>query len=471
MEAKFEELNQKYENALSLIQELQDKVKQDRRSRSKSKRRSRHSSSRHSSSRRSSSQRSQRSKSPRQTDNETTDDQTTDASDSETSTRRKTRTRHKKQNITQILKQQNKIIKSLANRTIPEDDDNSELRQLINGLSDKGLQNAFKNTQTTNLPDAPNTPKPPKLKQNRSVKSETLRNTIASLKDLFRNQFSGKESEDIDGLLRETTKLAEDGKLSIKNYYTLLKSRIQMGSPLYSEVTEHEKNNSSLKTLFNEMIPIYTNSSSYLKNLNKLNNYKPSPNTPANQILSQVKMLVSNLAGSSNATDKHEFILTHTRDKILSLFPTIAPNIIERELASNSKTMTSFTKIFLNLAPVAEIKRTNKILETKESDTENEEDNTPTTRKDDTIHIIRMTQALADRFKNLCYKCGGTSDQAHHFGRDCTLYQNKALAYYLCSTCKLGIHLPKDCQYKKKEEVNVIFEVIPDDNESNTKNA
>ena len=47
----------------------------------------------------------------------------------------------------------------------------------------------------------------------------------------------------------------------------------------------------------------------------------------------------------------------------------------------------------------------------------------------------------------ILYKCAGKSpvQAPDHKGSGCLLYQGRALASYICSQCKLGVHLNADC--------------------------
>jgi hypothetical protein len=448
-------LQEKYESALLEITTLKEQLgKSNNKSRSRSRRRS------------ISLPRSRRSSrsSTKTTDNESANIETSDASEDERNTRITTR-RSKNTKIKHVLGKHQKAIKKLAKKTVPKGEENDDLRQLINGLSNQSILDAVRNSTLPNFPNNPNHPIAPKLRTNHGASVQTLRDTITSLKDLYRNQFQGRDNEDIDGLLRSASQLAEEGKLSEKNFYQLLKSRVQMGSVLYSEISHHEKTNSSLRTLFNELVPLYSNTANYLTNLRALNEYKPPSGTPANQVLAHIKMLVTNLAGSSNATDKTDFILSHTRDKVLATYPNIAPSIIERELTNNATTMASFSKIFLNLSPsIDKNKLNNKVNETKETSLDEPLDfKIEIIPEKDTIHTIRLSSALATQLKDKCFKCGDTSKQDKHYARNCDLYRGSPLAYYLCLTCKKGVHLPRDCKYQPDDEINSIqIEIIPD---------
>ena len=71
-------------------------------------------------------------------------------------------------------------------------------------------------------------------------------------------------------------------------------------------------------------------------------------------------------------------------------------------------------------------------------------------------------------------KCGNESRQPPHYGRDCEMYAGKALAYYLCNQCMIGVHLPRDCQQSNTSvhsvTQNIQFEEIPEDQDSDQKN-
>ena len=88
---------------------------------------------------------------------------------------------------------------------------------------------------------------PPNLESNEGAPADNLKNSIQSLRDVFKLQFAGKPGEDIEGFFVTANKLAEGSKLSVDQYYTLLKSRALMGSTLYNEIKLSEETNSSIK--------------------------------------------------------------------------------------------------------------------------------------------------------------------------------------------------------------------------------
>ena len=388
-------------------------------------------------------------------------DADTDYSDTETSeasTSDKKKHRKKKDSLTRLLKTHQTILKELGSA----ETNSVKLNQLLNGLSDTNLDQVIKSSGQS-VPTVPNPPVAPNLSNNDNAKVSVLKEAITSLKDLYRNQFSGVPGEDLVGFLNTTGTLAKDSHLSRAQFYTLLKSRVVMGSNLYNEISFHENVDSSLKTLYKELIPLYSNFSNYATVLHKLNTYRPAQNTPANQILAQIKNLVLDLSSySTNSKNKKDFIFQMCRNKVLELYPFIAPQLLERETMTNSSSMSDFSNIFLSLAPLIEHNN-------KRNKTVHETRDTPPAvnhESEHTVHVIKLTPSLAAKFADRCFKCGNQSSQPDHKARDCTLYQNCALAYYVCSKCRSGVHLPRDCKNKPAENVNSIkIEIIPEEPE------
>ena len=388
-----------------------------------------------------------------------TDISDTESSEPSSSTGKKHR--KKKDSLTRLLKTHQTILKELGN---PEAN-SVKLNQLLNGLSETNLDQVIKSSGQS-VPDVPNPPSPPNLSNNENAKIGTLKEAITSLKDLYRSQFSGTQGEDLVGFLNTTGTLAKDSKLSRAQFYTLLKSRVTMGSNLYNEISFHENVDSSLKTLFKELVPLYSNFSNYATVLHKLNTYRPAQNTPANQILAQIKNLVLDLSSyNTNPVNKKSFIFQMTRNKILELYPYIAPQLLERESMTNSNSMHEFSRIFLSLAPLIEHqnKRNKTVHETRDISPQRTQEN------EHRVHVIKLTPSIAAKFADACYKCGNHSTQPPHKARECTLYQGCALAYYVCSKCRSGVHLPRDCKNKPAENINSIkVEIIPEEEEPTT---
>ena len=378
-----------------------------------------------------------------------TDYESTTGKDSDTdddSGNGKRRKRRKKKDLKNILKSHQRILKGLAGVLLNKEIADENLTTEINDLSKKDIREAIQRNNLPSVDNIANEPSPPKLREAGEAKIATLREAIQSLKDIFKNSFSGSENDDVLALLKHAGQLAHSGQLSIDQFYVLLKSRISMGTPLYREVTFHYNQLSPPRILYKELIPLYASNKNYIQHLNRMNAYKPGPGDTANTVLAKVKTMAIEMAESSNILDKDkpDYILGRIRDKIITLYPSIAHDLIHKENITRSRTVGDFTRLFLSLGPLVDYSHKKNSRQSVNEVTENDED--LTVFEISQRPTIKLTKAHAERLSNKCYKCASENpDQGNHFGRECIWYKDTPLAYYLCNRCQIGVHLPKYC--------------------------
>lgn len=364
----------------------------------------------------------------------------------------------KKQSLKGVLNKHEYLLKEIGNKTFEEND--GDMLSLMNSLSKTNIKKALDNESRKHGLMEPEQIEPPKIEKNINVTPNTLKDCIQCLRDAFKIQFSGRVEEDIEGLFFTANQLAETFKLSKSQYYTLLKSRTQMGSSLYNEIRLSEIQNAPLQDLMNNIIPVFGVQHSYISSLNKLNNYKPPPNTEPNIVYSQVKLLTTNLAMAAKPECVQTFVYQNLKQKLISLYPSIANTLLEKE-EIGAKSTARLARIFLALAPIPN----NKARNAKDSVYEISEETSY-----DTVHVIKISDSIVRKLQGRCYKCASEG----HFGKDCPRYVNCQLAYYLCSKCKQAVHLPKDCRQEESvnivSEDNVTFEVIDENNSDDSKN-
>ena len=346
-----------------------------------------------------------------------------------------------------LLSKHQHLLKEIGNITL-ENTTMEKTKSLLNSLTKTQVNQAVKTHKNGSLQDSL---APPDIEKNLAAESSKHRDAVSTLRDMFKHQFSGKAEEDLESLLFAAGKLSEEAKLSKEQFFNLIKSRTQMGSNLYVELRFHEENNSSLKQTYAELIPVFGRQSSYIQCLNRLNYYKPSANAAPNTIFADLKKLSTELATSAKPANPSNFIYNRIKDKLLVLHPLMATTLVEREQTEGSFSTASLSRIYIQLAPVYSKK-------TKESTVfeVHEDDVTSIEEIPVTVHVIKLSETIVNRLRNKCYKCAGDD----HYGRDCPLYKDCQMAYYLCSTCKLAVHLPKDCKSPKvdKDKVNIVTE-------------
>lgn len=404
----------------------------------------------------------------------TTDYHSSDYStDAESKTKRRKRKQRKTKpeqkleeaSLKKVLKNHQRIIKQLAEVVLENNQGNESLNTNVNNLSSKQLGKAIRQTNRLTPCGLQDQPTPPKISEDEICDIKSLREYTQMLKDLFKNPLGGQEHEDLQGLLRNVSKITETGKLTLDQFYSLLLSRIQMGSDLYHNISDHNKWKSSPKTLYEEILPIFGKSNNYITHLNSLTFYKPGPTDTAGKTLSAVRTLATAMADSADCDNRQEYILQLVRNKLMTLYPTVAPALLEREKLYKPKIFGEWSRIFLDMAPLIEANKRSNRNAVNETNTEDEpvfEIAAPSKAKP-----IKLTAAVAEQLRGKCYKCGGLSSQSQHYGKDCDWYKHTPHAYYLCSKCGKGVHLPKFCQ--QGEEINEVdIEIMTLEEESST---
>ncbi len=218
---------------------------------------------------------------------------------------KKKRPKSKTASLRKILRQHQEILTKLGNLNKADTEETNEIKALINLLGNTNLKEALKDDDNKINLLTPDMLQPPEISKNSNASSATLRETLQSLRDCFKNTFAGKEEEDLEGYFKAAGKLAEDHKLSKSQFYTLLRSRIQTSCPLYIEIGGHEDQGSSLKMMYNEILYSYGRQNNYVRALHNLNVFKPNTTSQPNEVLTKVKSLVIMLAKTSKTEDIH----------------------------------------------------------------------------------------------------------------------------------------------------------------------
>ncbi len=353
------------------------------------------------------------------------------------------------ESLKNLLSKHQHILKEIGQLTL-KDSNLEKTKSLLNSLNKTQVSQAVRHHKLGNPQESLI---PPNIEKNEAAESNKHRDAISTLKDMFRHQFTGKADEDLESLLFAAGKLAEEAKLNKDQWFNLVKSRTQMGSTLYIELRFHEENNSTLKNLYNELLPVYGRQSSYIQCLNKLNYYKPQSSYAPNEIFANIKRLATELATSAKPANPPDFVYNRIKDKLLVLYPVMATTLVEREQMEGSFTTASLSRIFIQLAPVytKQKGKESTVFEISPVDEGSDAED----KSETTVHVIKLTDQVAKRLQGKCYKCAGSD----HYGRECKLYKDCQMAYYLCSTCKTGVHLPKDCKQVPREgNVNIVTE-------------
>ena len=308
--------------------------------------------------------------------------------------------------LTAILKNYSDALKGLSQKVLSSEDSDPTLTGVINSLSKSRVSRAVSDFsqqgthKNTNFGITTTSVKVPVLvPEDKKAESKVLRENLASLKDLFKSALTGAQGEDFASYLQTASELSEASKLSLSQFYLLLRSRISPHTGLYVDITHHNNSKTPIQDLFNEIIPLYGEKSNYLLNLQKYENFVIPPNTPPIEVLGKIKSLVTDLAYSSGTQDdKRDFIFQRVREKALSLYPTIAPFLIREETPQDNN-LGGFTRLFNRLSPMTVDKR-KKVNEVKiePCDTVYEIAEAQPSR------TIKLTKQHLNRLKDKCFK-------------------------------------------------------------------
>lgn len=377
--------------------------------------------------------------------------------------------------IQKIFHDYQRCLQKMATKVIKGEEGDEELSALVNSLSSTQISKAMKVNNGYDT-ENPNNPTYPILRKEGEAELKDLKEAITTLKDVFKTGFKGEPSEDLVSFLQMVGKLAVASNLDIDQFYTLLKSRLIMSTQLYEDVKHHHRKLSTPKTLFKEIIPLYTNLSTYLDSVNNLNSITISGKTPQ-AVLARVKQLTNEVASHMQGSDTDTFVYNTVRNKLLCLYPLLAPSIIEREREKKGRNIGEFTRIFLHLAPSLEYSKKNKYAHNSVNSTNQLQDDYTfevlEIKPTGTVHRIKLSKEHLSRLSGKCFKCANETEQEPHMGRDCLLYKDTPLAFYLCNQCEVGVHLPKHCRSgPNANSINRIeFELLEEEMSHPSKNV
>ena len=379
------------------------------------------------------------------------------------------RSRKKKKNnsLRNVLTKQSNILKEVGSRVLNqkgEPIENDELSTQLNGLSRTVIKEVTDNL-TIGHPPEEDLVEAPDLTKNPGPHIKEFNNVLTTLKELYKEPLSGdKEPDDFVGYLTEVTRLAIGNKLNTDQFYLLLKSRVRSGNPLAYEITHSHQRGIRLPELFSSLLTLYGHQANYLATLNAFNAYIPKPGTPPVQAFAKIKMMAMKLADLSGkgGTPGDQEVFHRVRDKVLSVYPSIAVSIIEKEDRFRIKNIGDFTRTFLQLAPLVDTKRksVHAVFENDEGRAltqtrtiTHQLTDTPLQPEEHTraVMTIKLNKEHLERLRNKCYRCAGVSSQPHHYAKDCLLYKDLPYAFYICEKCKLGVHLPSHCKQSQPE--------------------
>lgn len=312
--------------------------------------------------------------------------------------------------------------------------------------------------------------KPPNLEENERRDIKTLRDATQTFKDIVSIKILNTSS--IHTSLKLASDIATHTKLSSEQLYYLLMSRAPQNSLLRQEILYHHLSDTPIKDLYQQLSILFSSGSSYLDMLKEFEDFNGKGMSCPN-FISSLKTLTTNLVKVSHIPENQmaDFTLQKIREKVYILFPTLAPRILEKDLASRNGgkepgTLIDFQELLMTYAPLIEAllqkpmpKKVNMIKEEEKGSKTETTIRPPRITKSGQAPYqhkpLRLTKNQLTLLKHCCFKCGGKSilNPEKHRGLNCLLYEGEPLASNVCNNCEQAVHLPKFCKARLEDQI------------------
>ena len=409
--------------------------------------------------------------------NATTDGSTTDTSryttndDSSDSEPRRNKHRKKKKvyktrkELETVLLNHERMLKTIANQ-----ESNDKIKSMANTLSSTRIKKATQSqrSKTMNF-------KIPKLSPTDAPHNQ-MKDSTSVLRESWRTTIDEADCDEITDYLNVIANISETGKLSIQQYYSLVRIRIPQDGILMKIVRTNYRNEIPPKVFLKEIAAYHQPNANYLDKLEKFQKFNGKDHTKATELIKSIRYLATDLA-SAEGDPSSDNIYKKMREKLFGIVPTIAQEIMKHEAQTETTPsianfITTCMTFSASIDRTLRYKRPHQVHHIEEqSDTELRMENTQRQTKRPSqlsieeefeqqlyIHsisdsapthplLMKLTKPHIQQLANKCYKCGSESKlQPHpHRSFECLLYKGKALAAYLCKRCEKGVHLPTDC--------------------------
>ena len=396
-----------------------------------------------------------------------TSDTDGNSSDSAPAKRRSKRKTRDNKALLSVLRRHEKIIQKLSESQQQDD----ELSQLVNGLSKNTLKNALKEEKKNAFQDHSDPLETPKLKK-RGASASQVKEASMALKEAYKTPLHGNEGGIVRELYQYAVQLAEKADFNKVQFLNLLRTRVATESNLGKYVRTALRTEMSLPQFTKGLEAFFGQEESYLSALRKYQRYT-GKNQTANEFISQLRQLSADLVERQTGQYSDRQVLSRMRDLFFKILPSLGETILNYEkLGGRTPTTTSeFASVLLafrtNIETQLKCTKSIHLVTTDSEEIDRERCNQiPDKALPTAVNLVqpaptsqprtlKLTSAQLQRLKSVCYKCAGKSpvQAPDHKGSGCLLYQGRPLASYICSLCKLGVHLNSDClQAEGKQE-------------------
>ena len=416
-----------------------------------------------------------------------------DSSGTETSSvlgggRRRRRNRNK--NLYDVLRTHEGLLKQLTAEIRDLKASNRRTEDLANSLSRTTLKTAIEQERgKERRPTGTEQLEAPRLGK-ADCKEMVYNKALQAFHSSFRTSVNGRDCHSVRELFLTACSTAEANPFSKKQFYQLLRSRVVADSALGAFVCESIRKQTSLRKFVLGLRIYYCQSDTYVTALRQYQEFT-GKNMTAKEFLVQLRSVSSDLVetqpgGPRDPEVDEQTLLAHMREKLFTIMPTLAETILNKErstrepedsyefgellnryrlrIEANLKgRRTQVNEIGVELLDAAEPTETeggeavtneppslpaqktsghyasvNSVQEKPQA-----EERTQATR----ARTLKLTSEQLNRLRTVCYKCASRSpiQDKDHRSATCLLYKDKALASYVCSRCKIGVHLPNNC--------------------------
>mgnify|MGYP006975539385 CR=1 FL=1 len=309
-----------------------------------------------------------------------------------------------------------------------------------------------------------------------------MKDSTSVLRESWRTTVDEADCDEVTDYLNVITNIAETGKLSIQQYYSLVRIRIPQDGILMKIVRTNYRNEVPPKVFLKEIAAYHQPNANYIDKLEKFQKFNGKDHTKASELIKSIRHKATDLA-SAEGDPSSENIYRKMREKLFGIVPTVAQEIMKHEehtettpsIANFIATCMTFSA---SIDRALRYKRPHQVNQVEEhSDNEFRMESThrqarpsqpPIEDEFDRqlyIHsvsdltpshplLMKLTKPHIQQLANKCYKCGSESklQPNPHRSFECLLYKGKALAAYLCKRCEKGVHLQTDCLQTPEDE-------------------
>ena len=252
------------------------------------------------------------------------------------------RSKRKAPKMYNVLKLHGDIMKELTTAIRRLEADNQNLRtenhrivDMTNSLSNTTLKTAIEEERRIeHQPLDAEEFKAPKL-TNTDCQAKAFNKALLAFHSSFRMMANGKDSNTVQELYQLVSTAAQSNNFSRRQFYQMFRSRVVLDSPLGEFVRESIRKETSMKQFARGLRIYFGRDETYLSALKHYQDFT-GRNLSAKEFLIQLRSvsagLVKNQPGDPSDPEADEqALLSHMREKLFTIMPTLAETILNRE--------------------------------------------------------------------------------------------------------------------------------------------